>query len=849
MSVSYILDHINASQGEGFYQKLLESFYQELGADYLFIARLEVSLNQATTLCLLVDGEISDNLSYTLKHSPCQDVSGNNVCVFPNDVQHLYPDDVLLTEMAVKGYAGVPLCRHNGEVFAILVAMYRTEIANSKALESLFRLFSGRLAAEIMREDALKSVSETNCELQHKIQLLDDISKVSKTGGWEFNIQKNALFCTQEALSIQGSCERLEMQKDELSDQNLTLIERALQQVKGCGEDFSEEIEFIDESGDRRWIKSSCRVRRDNGMTTHWYGVLEDITEHKSWVSKAKARSDYLESVLNNLSDAVLTVDPNGTIVSVNLATTQMFGYSRQELIGANVNLLMPDQYAQVHQRYMNHYLDGGEAQIIGIGRELPAQKKNGDVFYMELSLSELNLNGEPLFIGIIKDMTERKKAVQDIYQLAYFDQTTGLSNFKSFETQMRELIVKGCLAKANVYCCLLNIDQFWQYNVAYGKATGDFILQTVAQRIQSKLPNTFKVYKGLGDSFLIVALSPMVEPNIEDERKLDEMIFMIQRFISADMVFHGLSHKISCRASSVMVEASSLNYEKLIGILEFGQQSSRKKGIGSKTSLGKKDFAEYDRSTFIANSFSQALREDEFYAELQPQLDQQGNVVASELLLRWKHGKLGNIRPDEFIPIAERSEDIIDISRWVVQKACGLLNHAKEQGIDTRIAVNISGNHIARHDFAQDILDITQVWGIEPHRLILEITETALVNNIDLVKSHITYLTDKGFQFSIDDFGTGYSSLSYLKALPIHELKIDRHFVNEIVAPNKEVPLINSIIDMAKALHLRTVAEGIENDMQQGYLKDKGCDYYQGYFFSRPLNEGDWMAFLDARS
>ena len=848
MSVSYILDHVNTSQGENFYQKLLESFYQELGADYLFIARIDTDIMQACTISLMVDGKLADNFSYPLANTPCANVQGNKVCVFPHNVQHLYPQDLLLSEMGVKGYAGVPLCNNENNVFAILVAMYRDEIDDAEELISLFRLFSGRLSSEIMREDAVAQLKESNRELKHKIQLLNDISRVSKTGGWEYNLEKNELFCTQEAIRLQDVNKHISVNSQSKSPGELQLIERALQQIKVQGDDFSEEIPLIDENGNKRWIKSSCRIRQDNGETSHWYGVLEDITEHKQWVAEAKERANYLESVLNNLNDAVLTVDKNGIIMSANAATSKIFGYERDEIIGSNVSLLMPPEYAEVHQRYMSHYLSGGQAKIIGVGRELPAQKKNGEVFYMELSLSELELHGESIFVGIIKDMTERKKAVEDIYQLAYFDQTTGLSNFKSFETKMREVIDKASLAKGEIYCCLLNIDQFWQYNMAYGKDTGDFILKTVAQRIESKLPKGFKVFKGMGDSFLILALSPLAGTDKGSQIKLNDMIYMIQRFIAADTIFHGLSHKISCRASSVMVEASLVNYEKLIGILEFGQQSSRKKGLGGNTALSKKDFDEYDRTTFISNSFGQALREDEFYAVLQPQIDKNGRVVASELLLRWEHGKLGNIRPDEFIPLAEHSEDIIDISRWVVQKACGLLSHAKEQGIDSKIAINISGNHIARHDFAQDILDITEVWEVDPEDLILEITETALVNNIELVNRHITELSDKGFCFSIDDFGTGYSSLSYLKALPIHELKIDRHFVNEITTLEEEVPLVNSILDMAKALHLTTVAEGIENQVQRDYLRGKGCDVYQGYYYSKPLSEQDWLAFIKDR-
>ena len=170
------------------------------------------------------------------------------------------------------------------------------------------------------------------------------------------------------------------------------------------------------------------------------------------------------------------------------------------------------------------------------------------------------------------------------------------------------------------------------------------------------------------------------------------------------------------------------------------------------------------------------------------------------------------------------------------------MLQSCQKQGVRTRIAVNISGRHIVRADFAKQLLETVIKWQVNPDMLMLEITETTLISSVELVRERMESLGHEGFSFSIDDFGTGYSSLSYLKELPISELKIDRYFVDEITFQDERVPIVDSIVDLAHALNVSTVAEGIENEFQCDYLKQRGCSYFQGFYFSKPLAEKDWL-------
>ena len=555
----------------------------------------------------------------------------------------------------------------------------------------------------------------------------------------------------------------------------------------------------------------------------------------------------YLTAILDNLNDVVVTIDTSGTIITANKTMSTIFGYEPEEIMGQDVSILMPDPYAKYHSEFLNHYLETGRAKIIGVGRELPGLHKSGRVFPIELSLSEVVQDGQRQFIGIVKDITERKKAMEEIYKTAYFDDLTELPNMRSFEMDLARVLNQASsqFNALDIYCCLIDMDNFTQYNLSFGKHVGDRILATIAQRISAAIEGDLKVYRGIGDNFLILSTAPVDGENRENENVINTLEWEVHKAIVTPIEVDDLIHSVTAAISSCRLEASKASYEKVNGVLSFGKKRAKKQGPGSVLTLDNAAFEDYNRYNTITHSFQRALQNNEFYLMLQPQFNASNEVIGSEALIRWEHPELGMISPVEFIPVAEESDAIIDIGNWVINEACRLLHDCEQLGKHTRIAVNISGRHIVRADFAETITQLIEKWGLAPDTLMLEITETTLVSSIDLVRERMDKLGELGFFFSIDDFGTGYSSLSYLKELPISELKIDRYFVDEINFHDDEVPIVNSIIDLAHALGVSSVAEGIENEFQKEYLRQRGCEYFQGYFYSRPLPEKAWRDFI----
>ncbi|UAA38354.1 EAL domain-containing protein [Paraneptunicella aestuarii] len=550
----------------------------------------------------------------------------------------------------------------------------------------------------------------------------------------------------------------------------------------------------------------------------------------------------YLETIIDHLHDAVVTVDTSGIILSANRTAEKMFECEIYDLVGHDISSLMPEPYSSLHKSYMQRYLTHGESNVIGKPQELPALRKSGKEFPMEISISEVEQDGEHFFIGIIRDITERKAAKDQIYQLAYFDSLTKLPNRISFERDILEILTRSKLANANIYCSMLNIDRFSQVNLIYGKLTGDYVLKKVTRRIQAVLDRPFKLYKNVADSFFLLYQAPISPQDQTITQKIRALEHAIQGSVSSQISLKGNSQNLTLAIGSVQISSKDIDHDKFVRLLEFSQSTAKKRGLNSRFRLCDDERKTFERQTTISHSIVKGMENKEFSIQLQPQYSKTGKLISSEALLRWNSPTLGAISPAEFIPLSEDNGDIIMLGEWVLNEVCKTMQPLIKHTPHLKVAVNISGKQVMQPDFCRRLNAALSKWKISPSNLVLEITESTLVRDLELVRDRMNKLASQGFRFSIDDFGTGYSSLIYLRELPIDELKIDRYFIDEITPDKPEVPIVNTIIDMAKALGISIVAEGIETKYQLDYLINKGCHYFQGFYLSNPLSPPDWI-------
>lgn len=696
-------------------------------------------------------------------------------------------------------------------------------------------------SASLHREGSLKL-------LHDRLSLFDEVSEMSSTGGWDYDVQTQQIHWTNETYRLFDFARDTRVTLYRIlscfpSEARRKLI-KAIQMLLASGVSYQFELPVITRKKHKRWVKLSGKARKQNGEIVKIFGSVQDITEHKRLSETEQNYIEYLNTILDSMNDAVLTVDELGTIITANQTVEILFGYEPEQVIGEDISYLLPGPPDDEQIEFVRQHLRPGLGAIFG--KELSAKHRQGKTFPIEVSVSEVEQVSQSQFVCVIRDITERKQAVDSIYQIAFFDEVTHLPNIKSFEKDLRRLIIAAKTTKRQMYCCMLDIDNFAQFNLSFGKETGDYILRIFAGRIKKAISSRFQVYSGLGDKFYILFKEPFDESKDAATMDLiDSIEWGVHSELGKEFTLHGHSQLVSTSLASTYVHAQDASYEKITGILDFGTRQAKKQGPGGRVTLERNEFNAYDRHNYISQSFAHALEYNEFYLVLQPQYDKHGRILSSEALLRWNEKRLGFISPGEFIPIAEESDAVVDIGYWVINEACRLLSEMKSQGLETTLSVNISGRHIARADFSDRLLETISEWQINPEQLVLEITETTLVTTIDLVRKRIERLSQLGFAFSIDDFGTGYSSLSYLKELPITELKIDRYFVDEINFESDDVPIVNTIIEMASAMGVRTVAEGIENEIQIQYLTRRGCDIFQGFYLSKPVEEETWRNLL----
>ena len=425
----------------------------------------------------------------------------------------------------------------------------------------------------------------------------------------------------------------------------------------------------------------------------------------------------------------------------------------------------------------------------------------------------------------------QRELAEQTIRHQAHYDDLTNLPNRRLFLASLRQELAKADRHHRYGAVFFIDLDRFKTVNDSLGHAVGDELLIEAANRIAQRLRQEDTVARLGGDEFVV--LLPEVgndtddagshASNIADEiRQLFEQPFLIQ------------GHEIHLTISvGIALFPGNVGAEDLLKFADVAMYRAKSEGRDGVRLFSDEMQDAVNQQRNIEKGLRRALAENEFELHYQGQYDSAGDLVGAETLLRWNHPQRGIIAPSEFIEVAEQTGLIVAIGNWVLRAACERL---VTLGRGFNLAVNVSPRQFASPDFVDRLQEVIQDTGVDPHSLTLEITESLAMANTRHSIDTMQQLKALGIRFAVDDFGTGYSSLSYLHQLPIDELKIDQWFVRNIsTSPDHEV-IVDTIIIMAQQLKLKVVAEGIETADELDYLQRRGCDYYQGYYFSEPL-------------
>lgn len=827
--------HICEEQRPHIEQTLL-ALNKALQFDYLFLSVVDDNKSHATTTVTVSNNAIVENFSYELAQSPCDNAITGNYCEY-TDVANHFPKDTLLSDMGIRTYIGTSLLDTAGHPCGLLVGLQHTDRHLNDAQKALFKQTGDYLGVFSQKSFFENSANE-------RLYLFEAVERIAHVGAWQLELSTEALFWTEEVYRIYGMPVNTPIIKEKAiacyREKDAQVIANRLSVLIATGKPYHEELQFVDTQGRAKWVRTTGYADRNpQGEIVSVYGTFEDISNERAALISQQARKNRLEAILNNLNDAVITTDEKGVIKHCNVVAQRIFGYTENELIGERINILMPPPYCNEHDRYLQTYRETGEAHIIGKGRQLPAMRKNGEIFQMELALTKVEKDKEAEFIGIVRDISERISAEDKIYNMAYTDTITGLKNRRWFEQELRDELKRA--AQPHKYIGLIDIDGISQLNLKYSVDIGDEIINTIGYTLNSRLPSSFKLYKNGADSFYIISANEDVS-----EEAWITLHQQIVRDVVNEVLVQGDDYheSITFSLGSMICHHQNESFESILDSLEYALSRAKEAKPSGQCFLTAEALNGYRREKSILSALHSGSVFNELSVVLQPQYDQNNAVCSSEALLRWHSASLGFVSPAEFIPLAEESGIIIALGDWVLNQVCQLLHPLYKQGIKTRVAVNISAKQIISDDFSVKLLACIKRWSLPPSALVIELTETALVADVDVVKHTMQHLNMQGFHFSIDDFGTGYSSLAYLQVLPISEIKIDKCFVDDIIDAEAQHPalIVNVVLGMAKALNVRCVAEGVEAPEQVEYLKDMGCEVFQGYYFDKPLSTDIWQ-------
>lgn len=435
--------------------------------------------------------------------------------------------------------------------------------------------------------------------------------------------------------------------------------------------------------------------------------------------------------------------------------------------------------------------------------------------------------------IGTMQDVTERKSAEERIQFLAYYDALTGLPNRTLLQDRISVALARARRNHKRAALIFLDLDHFKSINDSLGHSVGDRLLQGVAERLKRSLREEDSVARLGGDEFLVLL------PDIAEAAEATGAAQRIARTMSEVFVIQDHLLNITGSIGISLFPDHGTDIEALIKNADMAMYSAKENGRNSCQFFSQDLNMRAMERWSLQNSLRGALAKKELFLLYQPQVDiATGKLTGVEALIRWQHPEMGLVPPDKFIPVAEDSGLIVPIGEWVLKTACAQARQWHETGLPAvSIAVNISAVQSRERGFLDSVKTVLRETGLAPQYLELELTETLLISNADVMILMLEELKEIGLKLSIDDFGTGYSSLSYLTRFPIHKLKIDRAFVRDIAVNPNAALITGTIISMAKSLNIKVIAEGVESEAQLAFLRARQCDEIQGYYVSTPLS------------
>ncbi|MFC5513449.1 EAL domain-containing protein [Massilia jejuensis] len=567
------------------------------------------------------------------------------------------------------------------------------------------------------------------------------------------------------------------------------------------------------------WVEVHAYPSED-GLSVYFHDIS---FKHQAQQALRKSEQRF-RSLFQQAADSIVIADRDLFIVAANGRACSNFGYTEEEFL----RLRMPDiDSGQAYSAELAMALEDDQTQLVRTSK----QRKDGSIFPADVHISRFEDGGREYFQAIIRDVTEREETQNRLRELATHDTLTGLPNRALLGERVQRLL-DTCPREAAVATMFLDLDRFKEVNDSFGHEFGDVLLCEVAARLRRAIGPGDVIARLGGDEFVIAAhcASGRGAAGSLGEQLLDVLTAPIK--IAGQDVIIGASIGIS------LFPFDGETKEQLFQAADTAMYRA-KAGGRNRCRFFEPEMAFATRERMaLETSLRPALARGEFTLHYQPRIDLRSMaIVGMEALIRWNHPERGMVWPAQFIPIAEETGLIAPIGRWVLHEACMQTRRLMtEFGREICVSVNVSARQLAHGSFVDEVRQTLDESGMPPHCLELELTESALIADIERTALMLRELHQLGVKLAVDDFGTGYSGLTYLRRFPIDVLKLDRSFMLQDGAGISTFDFVKAFVDMAHALKLAVVAEGVETADVVAFLRAAACDEAQGYHFARPL-------------
>lgn len=725
--------------------------------------------------------------------------------------------------------AEIDLCR-------TLANMAALAVENARLYES-----SRRYAVELEQRIAERKKHED--ELKKTKERYDFATSVGKVGTWDWNPVTGELIWNDETFRILGLAPgavspSYELFLEMVHQEDRKLLDNAVQEALHEKKPYSLDCRVVLESGVERTCHATGKVEFDeNDQPIRMLGTFQDITERKRAENALRDSEARYRYMFQSNPHPMWVFDLETLrFLAVNDAAIAHYGYTREQFLTMTIEDIRPLEDIPRLRENLNHPVEVGIDEA-GVWRH---RKQDNTLIDVEITSHRMDFGGRNAELVLAHDVTERKQAEERIRKLAHFDSLTGLPNRTLLNDRVSQAISMAQRSHDKLAILFVDLDHFKNINDTLGHRIGDELLVEIAKRLQSVVRDEDTVSRLGGDEFILLLPGTDANGTAHVARKLLQAVSQHYLIEQHELV-------ITPSIGIAMYPSDGEDFDALSRCADIAMYRAKRDGRNNYRFFTPEMQARSARNLQLENALRRALERGQLQLHYQPQMSlQDGRIIGAEALLRWHHPEMGMVSPAEFIPVAEDSGLILPIGEWVLRTAIRQLKAWMDSGIAPMIiSVNLSAVQFRQPKLLKLVTQILKEEGLPPQYLELELTEGVTMNDPVTAVKVMDNLHERGIRMSIDDFGTGYSSLSQLKRFQVYKLKIDQSFVRDVVDDPDDKAIVKAIINVAKGLGLRTIAEGVETQEQLEFLQENGCDEIQGFYYSKPITADQFATFV----